>query len=115
VVGQDAPASEGEADAARRSASPDSDAESGLPGADSATPAAASHPPGGSPPAAPTDEQILAATGGEFIPPKPGTAEYKALPNGTERARAKAYWDGEQKREGEQETLAEALGGVSSD
>lgn len=52
-------------------------------------------PPESDPPAAPTDAEILAAAGpgAEIVPPKPGTAEYRALPNGTERAKAKAYWD----------------------
>lgn len=52
-------------------------------------------PPESDPPAVPTDAEILAAAGpgAEIVPPKPGTAEYRALPNGTERAKAKAYWD----------------------
>jgi hypothetical protein len=37
--------------------------------------------------------QIEAQTGGTEIPPKPGTPEYKALPDGNARAQAKAYWD----------------------
>lgn len=57
-------------------------------------------PPESDPPAAPTDAEILAAAGpgAEIVPPAPGTAEYRALPNGTERAKAKAYWDAEKKK-----------------
>lgn len=51
----------------------------------------------GSPPADP-----------DALPPQPGTPEYRALPNGHERAKAKAYWDA--RPEPEQETLAEMLG-----
>ena len=43
--------------------------------------------------AGPSLEDIVQATGGELLPPKPGTDEYKALPTGTDRANAKAYWD----------------------
>lgn len=58
--------------------------------------------------AAPSLDDVLAVSGGEVIPPKPGTPEYKALPSGAERAKARAYWD--KKPEPEQESLAEALG-----
>jgi hypothetical protein len=52
--------------------------------------------PEGVPPSssgAPTLDDVLAVSGGELVPPKPGTDEYKALPTGTDRANAKAYWD----------------------
>lgn len=63
--------------------------------------------PRGEAPAAPTLEDVLAVTGGELEPPKPGTDAYKALPTGTERAAARKYWDAQK---AEPETLAEALG-----
>lgn len=47
--------------------------------------------PAGAAPGSPTMDDILAATGGEEIPPKPGTPEYKALPV-ADRAAARAYW-----------------------
>jgi hypothetical protein len=64
------------------------------------------------PSAAPSLDDVLAVSGGEVIPPKPGTKAYRDLPNGTERANAKAYWD--KKPEPEQESLAMALGGPES-
>lgn len=63
----------------------------------------------------PSIEDVLAVTGGELIPPKPGTPEYKALPNGTERAKAKAWHEAHREPEPEQESLAEALGAPTSD
>jgi hypothetical protein len=42
-----------------------------------------------------TMDDVLAATGGELLPPKPGTPEYKALPTGADRAKARAYWEAE--------------------
>jgi len=61
-----------------------------LSGSDGPTaPAAASPPP--PEPAQPTLEDVLAASGGELLPPKAGTDEYKAL-GATERAAARAYW-----------------------
>ena len=73
-------------------------------------------PPGTSsgPAPAPSLDDVLAVSGGEFIPPKPGTPEYKALPSGAERAKARAYWDA-RKGEPEQETLAAALGAPEAD
>lgn len=59
---------------------------------------------------APSLDDVLAASGGELIPPKPGTKAYRDLPSGTERANAKAYWDARKDAEPEQESLAEALG-----
>lgn len=69
------------------------------------------------PPAAPTDEQILAAAGegAEIVPPKPGTKAYRDLPNGLERSKAKAYWDEQKAAEPAQESLSEALGGPGND
>lgn len=55
-------------------------------------------------------DDILAVTGGEEVPPKPGTPEYKALPNGTARAQAKAWHDAHRD---EQESLAAALGNTA--
>lgn len=46
-------------------------------------------------------------------PPRPDTDEYRALPSGTERAAARAYW--EQRKDGEQVSLAAALGAPESD
>lgn len=65
---------------------------------------------------APTDDEILAAAGegAEIVPPRKGTPEYDALPSGVERAAATRYWSARD-AEGEQATLAEALGGVGSD
>ena len=65
-----------------------------------------------------TDEVIEPAPAGELsapegspppsgAPPKPGSAEYKALPDALERAKARGYWDANP--EPEQETLAEQL------
>lgn len=73
-------------------------------------------PPGTSsgPAPAPSLDDVLAVSGGEVIPPKPGTPEYKALPSGAERAKARAYWDA-RKGEPEQETLAAALGAPEAD
>ena len=86
-----------------------------------ATPAA-SAPLRAEPSAAPSLDDVLTVSGGEEIdgsnitvmmapPPKPGTAEYRALPNGTERANAKAYWDQRKDDAPAQESLAAALGG----
>lgn len=61
-------------------------------------------------PAAPTLDDVLAATGGELIPPRPGNPDYKALATGTERAAARAYWERQKAADGSQETLAAALG-----
>jgi hypothetical protein len=81
-------------------------------GSDAATgPAGAASPPV-QPDPAPTLDDVLAVTGGELIPPKPGTAEYRALPNGGERAKAKAWWDA---HKDEQESLAAALGAPEPD
>jgi hypothetical protein len=70
-------------------------------------------PPGTSsgPTPAPSMDDILAATGGEEIPPRPKTDEYRALPP-LERAQARAYWD--KRPQEEQESLAEALGAPAS-
>ena len=62
-------------------------------------------------PSGPSVDDVLAATGGELVPPKPGTDEYRAM-TPQERASARAYW---QKATDSQETLAEALGGVPND
>lgn len=78
-------------------------------GSPAAATGAAPVSPAGAAPGSPTMDDILAATGGEEIPPKPGTKAYRELPDGTARANAKAYWD--KKPEPEQESLAEALGG----
>jgi hypothetical protein len=75
---------------------------------DAATAAAPESPPGAAA-GTPSMDDILAATGGEEIPPKPGTKAYRELPSGTERANAKAYWD--RKPAEQQESLVEALGG----
>lgn len=45
------------------------------------------------PEAGPSLQDVLDATGGELVPPKPGTQEYRDLPNGNARSQAKAYWD----------------------
>lgn len=62
-------------------------------------------------PATPTDAEILAAAGegAEIVWPKPGTPEYRALPNGTERAKAKAYWDKLKKAAESEDTPAEQM------
>jgi hypothetical protein len=98
-------------------APPDSPASDTPPAGSSVTAAATAQvpddeavPPGTSsgPAPAPTDEDIERVTGGEIVWPRPGSPEYKALPSGAERAKARAYWD--KQPEPEQETLAEALG-----
>lgn len=76
-----------------------------------ATPAASDSPPVTEPPAAPSFDDILAVSGGEEIPPKPKTDEYRALPP-LERAAARAYWD--KRPQEEQESLAVALGAPES-
>lgn len=54
--------------------------------------AAGSDPPTeSSPVASPSLEDILDATGGELLPPEPGSDEYRALP-AHEKAAARAYW-----------------------
>lgn len=60
------------------------------------------------PPAAEADAASEASvpTPSDAPPPKPGTPEYKALPSGVERSRAKAYWDAHPE---EEPTLAEQL------
>jgi hypothetical protein len=60
-----------------------------------------------SPDSAPTLEDVLEVTGGELVPPKPGTAEYRAMAP-LDRAAAREYWA--KQPEPEQESLAEALG-----
>ena len=55
-------------------------------------------------------ESAVELTGGELVdvePPKPGTPEYRALPTGVERAKAKAYHEAHP--EPEEPTLAEQL------
>lgn len=71
-------------------------------------------PPGTSsePSSAPTLDDVLAASGGELIPEKPGTDAYKAL-GATERATARAWWQEHDKAQDRQESLAEALGAPS--
>jgi hypothetical protein len=60
-------------------------------GSDAATgPAGAASPPV-QPDPAPTLDDVLEATGGELLPPKPGTEPYKRLP-APEKAAARAYW-----------------------
>jgi hypothetical protein len=94
-AGVPTPDGQGEADSSV-SASPASD----TPPPVGDSPAAATAPAGAlSPPPqpvlAPTLDDVLAVTGGELLPPQPGTPEYKALV-ATEKARARAHW---QKRE----------------
>lgn len=57
-------------------------------------------------------DDVLAVTGGELIPPKPSTDEYRALP-ANERASARAYW--QKHPEPVQESLAGALGAPEAD
>lgn len=75
-------------------------------------------PPGAYPSAAPapSDEAILEAAGpgAEIVWPKPGTKAYRDLPSGTERSKAKAWWDAH-KDEPVQESLAAALGNPVAD
>jgi hypothetical protein len=74
-------------DTPRSEGSPDPSAS----GSDAATgPAGAASPPV-QPDPAPTLDDVLAVTGGELLPPKPGTDEYKRLP-APEKAAARAYW-----------------------
>lgn len=50
--------------------------------------------PEGVPPSssgAPTLEDVLAVTGGELVPPKPGSDEYRSL-SAMEKSQARAYW-----------------------
>ncbi len=42
---------------------------------------------------APTFEDVLRVSGGVEVPPAPGSAAYRALSSGVERAAAKAYWE----------------------
>jgi hypothetical protein len=49
---------------------------------------------------------VLEVTGGELVPPEPGSAEYKALPSGADRAKASAFWD---KQPAEDEEPAEQM------
>jgi hypothetical protein len=75
--------------------------------------ASVASPPGDTPdPAQPSMEDVLAVTGGEEIPPKPGTKAYGAL-EPHQKAAARAYWT--KPPEEEQGTLAEALGAPGSD
>ena len=85
---------DGEAEAARASVSPTTPHAEGNP--DSSGSAAATDQPELSPaPAgpAPTFEDVLRVSGGVEVPPAPGSAAYRALPTGVERAAAKAYWE----------------------
>lgn len=109
-AGGSEPASPSSNETAVSEGSPDSSGSDGPTGAAPASPQESA-------PGTPTDEQILAAAGegAELLPPKPGSAEYRALPSGTERAQAKAYWDRHKAAEGEQESLAEVLGAPTSD
>ena len=95
-------------------AAPDSDAgDGGAPSAAPATSAAAPSPPGGAPSTAPTIDDVLAVTGGELVPPRPGTDEYRALP-AQERARARAYWqEHAEPARPNAEQLRAAIGGES--
>jgi hypothetical protein len=68
--------------------------------------------PGDTPDPASLMEDVLAVTGGEEIPPKPGTKAYGAL-QPHQKAAARAYWA--EHKEAEQGTLAEALGAPGSD
>jgi hypothetical protein len=56
---------------------------------DAATAPATASPPSSE--SAPTLDDVLEATGGELLPPKPGTEPYKRLP-APEKAAARAYW-----------------------
>jgi hypothetical protein len=58
-------------------------------GSDAATTPATASPPSSE--SAPTLDDVLEATGGELLPPKPGTEPYKRLP-APEKAAARAYW-----------------------
>jgi hypothetical protein len=104
----------GGAEEARTAAPPDTPQPENVP-SDAATAAAGGDSPPSSAAPAPTIEDVLAVTGGELVPPKPGTPEYKALPNGAERAQAKAYWDAQEKGGPQQETLAEQFGAPNND
>jgi hypothetical protein len=82
-------------------------------------PSAAAHGAAGgdSPPSsaapAPSIEDVLAVTGGELVPPKPGTPEYKALP-AQEKASARAYWqEHPEPKRPDAEQLRAAIGGDS--
>ncbi len=59
-------------------------------GSMSASATVQSEPPSPAAPA-PTFDDVLRVSGGVEVPPAPGTAAYKALPTGVERAAAKAY------------------------
>jgi hypothetical protein len=75
--------------------------------------ASVASPPGDTPdPSQPSMEDVLAVTGGEEIPPKPGTKAYGAL-EPHQKAAARAHWA--KQPEEEQGTLAEALGAPGSD
>jgi hypothetical protein len=58
-------------------------------GSDAATAPATASPPSSE--SAPTLDDVLEATGGTLLPPKPGTEPYKRLP-APEKAAARAYW-----------------------
>jgi hypothetical protein len=58
-------------------------------GSDGPTAPAAASPPSSE--SAPTLDDVLEATGGTVLPPKPGTEPYKRLP-APEKAAARAYW-----------------------
>lgn len=91
---------------------PEADARSPQPATATATEDEGDPPATSSEPSsAPTMDDILAVSGGEEIPPKPRTDEYRALPP-LERAQARAYWD--RKPQDEQESLAVALGAPES-
>jgi hypothetical protein len=58
---------------------------------EAATTSAGDASPHSPPASAPTIDDVLEATGGELLPPKPGTEPYKRLP-APEKAAARAYW-----------------------
>jgi len=60
-------------------------------GSAAATASAGDASPHSPPASAPTLDDVLEATGGELLPPKPGTEPYKRLP-APEKAAARAYW-----------------------
>ncbi len=82
---------DGEAEAARASVSPTTP-----PSDEDGSEAATVHPRSAPPlpdARAPTFEDVLRVSGGVEVPPAPGSAAYRALPTGVERAAAKAYWE----------------------
>lgn len=122
-AGAHAEGGDGAAEEARASAAPDNPPSNEASAATADGSVAATVPPGGqdvppvpSDPAAPAPslDDIVAATGGEIVWPKPGSDAYKALPNGAERAKARAYWEAK-KAEPVQESLAEAMGAPEGD